>query len=141
MYFAVIGFRIQLTKFLQSKFRLVRRRFSNWARTFNPHEGGAAHDSKILRVSPWVILETHYLTCNHLQQLTPEGPDNTVHSQLEFTSCVSESNAFLRVRGMLSRPGSSIAASTLRETAEMATPMVRTLKETTKFVSLYEALL
>jgi 1,4-dihydroxy-2-naphthoate octaprenyltransferase len=54
---------------------------------------------------------------------------------------VSESNAFLRVRGILSRPGRARAARSLRETAEMATRMMRTLKETTKFVSLYETLL
>jgi len=43
--------------------------------------------------------------------------------------------------GILSRPGSAIAMSSLRETAEMATRKMRTLKEMRKFVSLYEALL
>jgi len=77
---------------------------------------------------------------NHLQQLTPDSHDKTAQSELEITSCVSESYAFLRFRGISGRPGSAIAASSLRETAEMATRMI-TLKEMTKFLSLYEALL
>jgi hypothetical protein len=91
-------------------------------------------------VSPWAVLETLYLTCNHLQQLTSEGNDNTVQSQLEITICVCEGNAFLRARGILSTLGSAIAASSLRETAEMANQMMRTFKETMKFVSLYVGL-
>jgi hypothetical protein len=68
-YFALTGFRIPITKPLQSKFRLVMSRFSN--SDSNTREGEVAYDTKFLEGLPRLLSRrTGIRVPNHPRQLT-----------------------------------------------------------------------